>query len=54
MAVILNKKAFEHAKKLVREGKVVADERDAWSEHQPSTQEENDFINAHEFAACGK
>ena len=54
MAVILNKSAFEHAKQLVSEGKVVVDERDAWSEHQPSTQEENDFIKAHGFASYGK
>jgi hypothetical protein len=54
MAVRLNKNAFEHAKTLVSEGRVVLDERDAWSEHQPSTQEENDFIKAHGFAAYGK
>jgi hypothetical protein len=41
MAVKLNKTAFHHAQELVHEGKVVLDDRDAWSEHQPSAQEEN-------------
>ena len=39
MTVKLNKKAFEHAKSLVREGKVVRDSRDDWSEHAPNNQE---------------
>ena len=47
MAVTLNRKAFEHAKTLVLEGKFVYDERDAWSEHQPSAQDENEFIRLH-------
>jgi hypothetical protein len=54
MAVKLNRKAFEYAKELVSEGKVVIDDRDAWSEHQPSTQTENDFIKAHGFSEYGK
>ena len=45
--VKLSKTAFAHAKALVNEGKFVWDERDAWSEHQPSTQQENDFIRSH-------
>jgi hypothetical protein len=36
MAVKLNKKPFHHAQELIHAGKVVPDERDAWSEHQPS------------------
>jgi hypothetical protein len=39
MNVILNKRAFEHAKLLVEKGSYVFDEKDMWSEHQPSTQE---------------
>ncbi|MDB6110772.1 MAG: hypothetical protein JWR69_2522 [Pedosphaera sp.] len=54
MAVKLNKRAFEHAKKLVDEDRVVLDERDAWSEHQPSTEEENEFIRLHGFDEYGK
>jgi hypothetical protein len=54
MAVTLNRRAFEHAKELIDEGRFVFDERDAWSEHQPSAQEENDFIRLHGFAEYGK
>jgi hypothetical protein len=54
MAVKLSRKGFEYAKELVREGKAVIDERDAWSEHQPSTQQENEFIDAHGFAEYEK
>jgi hypothetical protein len=54
MAVKLNRSAFEHAKELVGKGRVVVDERDAWSEHQPSAQEENEFIDAHGFGEYGK
>ena len=54
MAVILNKSAFEHAKQLVSEGKVVVDERDAWSEHRPSAQTENEFLAAHGFREYAK
>jgi hypothetical protein len=54
MTVKLNKKAFEHAKELVRQGHVVVDERDAWSEHQPSAQVENEFIELHDFNEFGK
>jgi hypothetical protein len=44
MAVRLNETAFEHAKALIDEGSVVADKRDDWSEHQPSSRDENRFI----------
>ena len=54
MAVKLNKSAFDHAKELVSGGKVVLDERDAWSEHQPSAQQENEFIRLHGFKEYGK
>jgi hypothetical protein len=47
MAVTLNKAAFEYAKTLILEGKFVYDERGDWSEHQPSTQDENEFIRLH-------
>ena len=54
MAVKLNKTAFNHAKELVNEGMLVSDERDAWSEHQPSTHQENEFIRLHSFKEYGK
>jgi hypothetical protein len=54
MAVKLNKIAFSHAKTLVNENHVVRDERDAWSEDQPSAQEENTFIEEHGFREYAK
>lgn len=49
MLVKLNRTAFDYAKEPIDEGKFVFDERDAWSEHQPSTEEENAFIQGHGF-----
>jgi hypothetical protein len=54
MAVTLNETAFEFARGLVTEGKFVADERDAWSEHQPSAQQDNEFIEKHGFGAYAR
>jgi|ERR1700716_893586 hypothetical protein len=54
MPVQLNERAFDHAKKLIQEGHFVADERDAWSEHQPSAQQENAFIAEHGFPEYAK
>jgi hypothetical protein len=44
MTVKLNNRAFDHAQSLIRDGKYVIDDRDAWSEHQPSSRQENEFI----------
>jgi len=54
MAVKLNRSALEYARDRIRQGKVVLDDRDAWSEHQPSAAEENDFIRKHGFAEYAK
>jgi hypothetical protein len=54
VAVKLNRRAYEHAKELVAEGRFVFDERDAWSEHRSSAQEENEFIGLHGFAEYGR
>jgi hypothetical protein len=54
MAVTLNKRAFNHGRTLVNAGRAVRDDRDAWSEHQPSTEEENAFIARHGFAEYGR
>jgi hypothetical protein len=54
MAVKLNNSALQRAEELVNEGKFVADERDDWSEHQPSTEQENEFIRMHGFREYGK
>jgi hypothetical protein len=44
MATKRNKRAFEYAKELILEGRVVLDDRDAWSEHEPTAEQENEFI----------
>jgi hypothetical protein len=49
MAIKLNKRGFEYAKRLVEKGKYVSDEKDMWSEHQPSAQEENKYIEENGF-----
>jgi hypothetical protein len=54
MTVKLNRPALQHAEELVTQGKVVLDQRDEWSEHQPSRQQENDFIHTHGFREYGK
>ena len=54
MAVKVNRKAYDHAKRLITEGKVVLDERDDWSEHQPSASQENAFIAEHGWGEYAK
>jgi hypothetical protein len=54
MAIALNRRGFEQAQTLINEGRFVHDERDAWSEHQPSSEEENDFIREHGYVEYGK
>jgi len=54
MAVKLNRSGYEHAQHLVEKGKVVLDERDDWSEHQPSAAEENAFIEEHGYGEYSK
>ncbi|MEA2782869.1 MAG: hypothetical protein QOK29_4413 [Rhodospirillaceae bacterium] len=49
-SVKLNQKSYDYARKLIENGKAVLDERREWSKHQPSTQDENRFIEAHGFA----
>ena len=52
--VRLNEVAYEHARRAIAEGKAVIDERDDWSEHQPSSQQENEFIRAHGWTAYAR
>jgi hypothetical protein len=54
MAVKLHRPGYNHARQLVEDGKVVLDGRDEWSEHQPSTREENAFIDEHGYAEYGR
>ena len=52
--VKLNQRAYKYAKGIIDEGLVVLDERDAWSEHQPSAQQENDYIKKYGINEYGK
>lgn len=49
MAAKLNRTALAQARRLIKEGKVQRDIRDDWSEHAPSTDQENSFIDKHGF-----
>ena len=53
MAVKLSNGAYAYAKRMIEEHRVVLDDRDAWSEHQPSTREENAFIAEHGWSEYG-
>jgi len=44
MTVKLSGIGYEHAKRLIEEGNFVDDEREAWSDHHPSTLTENEYI----------
>jgi hypothetical protein len=50
----LNQRAYEHAKRLIEQGKFTNDEREAWSDHHPSTQTEEEFIEKNDFFEYGK
>ena len=54
MTVRLNRTAVQFAQRVIGNGKAVWDERDDWSEHQPSTRRENTFIRAHGFGEYAK
>jgi hypothetical protein len=54
MAVKLHRAGYARAEKLIGDGKVVLDDRDGWSEHQPSAAEENAFIEEHGYAEYGR
>lgn len=51
MAIELNKPALAHARSLVRDGDVVRDERDDWSEAAPTADEENAYIEKEGWTA---
>src|SRR5437867_9138022 len=53
-AVQLNQSALSYAKELIKEGHVVADGRGAWRRHQPSPEEENEFIRLRGFREYAK
>ncbi|PWU71091.1 hypothetical protein DK867_21230 [Ochrobactrum sp. POC9] len=53
MTVKLNELALAHARQLIEEGRFVADRRTDWSEHQPSAEQENDFIKGYGWSTYG-
>jgi hypothetical protein len=52
--VKLNQKAYDHARQLIEDGRVVLDERDDWSEHRPSAARENEFLAEHGWGEYAK
>ena len=54
MTVKLSQRSVEFAKRLIDEKRVVLDEMGEWSEHQPSAQRENEFIQGHGFGEYGR
>ena len=54
MSVKLNQEALSHANGLLRRGEITHDDRDDWSEHAPSTDENNTFIDKHGMAEYAK
>jgi len=54
MAVKRYEPGYEHAQDLVKAGEVVKDDRDDWSEHQPTAAEENAFIEEHGWREYGR
>jgi hypothetical protein len=50
MTVKLRRASFEFGKRMVKAGHFVFDERDAWSEHQPSADDENRFLAEHSWS----
>ena len=49
MAIRLNKTAYGYAQELISKDRVIFDDRDAWTEHQPTAEQENEFIRVHGF-----
>jgi hypothetical protein len=54
MPMKLNETAYKQARRLIKDGKTVVDERDDWSEHQPTTAQENEFIENHGWREYAK
>src|SRR3977135_2844726 len=54
MAGHLTRGTFAHAQELIKAGHAVYDERDAWSEHQPTAQKEKEVMERHGFAEYAK
>src|ERR1700687_2487409 len=53
-ATKLNQIALESCKELTRRGRVIVDKKGAWGQHQPSPEQENEFIRLHGFEEYAK
>ena len=53
MTFALNKTSFEFAQKLIKAGRHVIDDRNAWYEHQPSRSAQKQFIEQHGLLEFG-
>jgi hypothetical protein len=53
-AVRLNENALAYAQELIAQARVVVDKKNAWRDHHPRAEEENEFIRAHGFAEYDK
>ena len=53
-ATKLNQIALESCKELIQRGRVIVDKKGAWGQHQPSLEEENEFIRLHGFEEYAK
>jgi hypothetical protein len=47
MSVKLNKQGVRNARAMIKAGKVVRDDRDAWSEHAKAAGDETDWVKKH-------
>ena len=54
IAIRLNNRAYAHARHLIGEGRFVADDRDAWSEHRPPAAKENEYLERRGFSGYGR
>jgi hypothetical protein len=54
MTVKLHQSGYDHERQLISDGRHVLDERGDWSEHQPSTKQENEFIAEHGIGEYAK
>jgi hypothetical protein len=54
VTVKLNRPALTQAERLIDSGNAVWDERDAWSEDQPTARQQNVFINKYGFGDYAK
>jgi hypothetical protein len=54
MAVKLSQASYDFAQERIKEGHYVIDDRDDWSEHEPSAAQENEFIEAHGWREYAK